>query len=47
MAVGFSAGAGLAGADSLALGIALQDLPEGLIISLVLLGPGWEEGGRC
>ncbi|WP_107329475.1 ZIP family metal transporter, partial [Metapseudomonas otitidis] len=40
MAVGVAAGAGLAGADSLALGIALQDLPEGLIISLVLAGAG-------
>ncbi len=40
MAVGVAAGAGLAGADSLALGIALQDIPEGLIISLVLAGCG-------
>ncbi|WP_313515193.1 ZIP family metal transporter [Pseudomonas sp.] len=44
MAVGVSAGAGLAGADSLALGIALQDLPEGLIISLVLLSAGMGRG---
>lgn len=44
MAVGVSAGAGLAGADSLALGIALQDLPEGLIISLVLVGAGMGRG---
>lgn len=44
MAVGVAAGAGLAGADSLALGIALQDLPEGLIISLVLAGAGMSRG---
>lgn len=44
MAVGVSAGAGLSGADSLAMGIALQDLPEGLIISLVLIGGGMGRG---
>lgn len=44
MAVGVSAGAELAGSDSLALGIALQDLPEGLIISLVLAGAGMPRG---
>lgn len=44
MAVGVAAGAGLAGADSLALGIALQDIPEGLIISLVLAGCGMSRG---
>lgn len=44
MAVGVSAGAGLAGADSLAMGIALQDLPEGLIIALVLVGAGMGRG---
>ncbi|MDG9923802.1 MULTISPECIES: ZIP family metal transporter [unclassified Pseudomonas] len=44
MAVGVSAGAGLPGADSLAMGIALQDLPEGLIISLVLVGAGMGRG---
>ncbi|MBD9485473.1 ZIP family metal transporter [Pseudomonas sp. PDM14] len=44
MAVGVSAGAGLPGADSLAMGIALQDLPEGLIISLVLAGAGMGRG---
>lgn len=44
MAVGVSAGAGLPGSDSLALGIALQDLPEGLIISLVLVGAGMSRG---
>ncbi len=40
MAVGFSAGAGLAHADSLAMGIALQDVPEGLVIALVLAAAG-------
>lgn len=44
MAVGVAAGAGLAGADSLAMGIALQDLPEGLIISLVLVSAGMSRG---
>lgn len=44
MAVGVAAGAGLAGADRMALGIALQDLPEGLIISLVLAGAGMSRG---
>ncbi|TBV10835.1 ZIP family metal transporter, partial [Stutzerimonas kirkiae] len=40
MAVGVAAGAGLEGADSLALGIALQDVPEGLIVALLLAGVG-------
>jgi len=44
MAVGVAAGAGLPGADSLTMGIALQNLPEGLIISLVLVGAGWSRG---
>lgn len=44
MAVGVSAGAGLDGADTLAMGIALQDLPEGLIIALVLAGGGMGRG---
>ncbi|MDT4849095.1 Zinc transporter ZupT [compost metagenome] len=44
MAVGVAAGAGLPGADGLALGIALQDIPEGLIISLVLAGAGMSQG---
>ncbi|MDT4809047.1 Zinc transporter ZupT [compost metagenome] len=44
MAVGVAAGAGLPGADGLALGIALQDIPEGLIISLVLAGCGMPRG---
>nr|WP_043309216.1 ZIP family metal transporter [Pseudomonas sp. ML96] len=44
MAVGVSAGAGLQGADTLAMGIALQDLPEGLIIALVLAGGGMGRG---
>jgi ZIP family zinc transporter len=40
MAVGVSAGGGLADADSLAMGIALQDVPEGLVIALVLAAAG-------
>ena len=36
MAVGVSAGGGMPDADSLAMGIALQDVPEGLVIALVL-----------
>ncbi|MGY2290496.1 ZIP family metal transporter [Pseudomonas sp. SDO528_S397] len=40
MAVGVSAGGGMPGADSLAMGIALQDVPEGLVIALVLAGAG-------
>ncbi|WP_397451408.1 ZIP family metal transporter [Pseudomonas sp. NA-150] len=40
MAIGVSAGGGLADADSLAMGIALQDVPEGLVIALVLAGAG-------
>jgi ZIP family zinc transporter len=44
MAVGVAAGGGLPGADGLALGIALQDIPEGLIISLVLAGCGMSRG---
>lgn len=40
MAVGVSAGGGLAHADSLAMGIAMQDVPEGLVIALVLAAAG-------
>ncbi|MGF6315565.1 ZIP family metal transporter [Pseudomonas frederiksbergensis] len=40
MAVGVSAGGGMPDADSLAMGIALQDVPEGLVIALVLAGAG-------
>jgi ZIP family zinc transporter len=40
MAVGVSAGGRLAHADSLAMGIALQDVPEGLVIALVLAAAG-------
>ncbi|UCJ16879.1 ZIP family metal transporter [Pseudomonas sp. MM211] len=40
MAVGVAAAANLSNADGLALGIALQDVPEGLIIALVLAGAG-------
>lgn len=38
MAVGVSARGGMPDADSLAMGIALQDVPEGLVIALVLAG---------
>lgn len=44
MAVGVAAGAGLSGADGLAIGIALQDMPEGLIVALVLAGAGIGRG---
>ena len=40
MAVGVSAGGGMPDANSLAMGIALQDVPEGLVIALVLAGAG-------
>lgn len=40
MAIGVSAGGGMADADSLAMGIALQDVPEGVVIALVLAGAG-------
>ncbi|PBJ22408.1 Zinc transporter ZupT [Pseudomonas sp. ACN8] len=40
MAVGVSAGGAMPDADSLAMGIALQDVPEGLVIALVLAGAG-------
>jgi ZIP family zinc transporter len=40
MAVGVSVGGGMPDADSLAMGIALQDVPEGLVIALVLAGAG-------
>lgn len=40
MAVGMSAGGGMPDADSLAMGIALQDVPEGLVIALVLAAAG-------
>lgn len=40
MAVGVSAGGGLAHADSLAMGIAIQDVPEGLVVALVLAAAG-------
>lgn len=44
MAVGVAAGAGLSGADGLAIGIALQDVPEGLIVALVLASAGMARG---
>ena len=51
MAVGVSAGAGLDEANGLALGIALQDVPEGLVVALVLAGVGYVafqgDAGRC
>lgn len=40
MAVGVSAGGGLAHAESLAMGIAIQDMPEGLVVALVLAAAG-------
>lgn len=40
MAIGVSAGGGMHEADSLAMGIALQDVLEGLVIALVLAGAG-------
>lgn len=40
MAVGVAAGGRLPEAPSLAMGIALQDLPEGLVVALVLAGAG-------
>lgn len=40
MAIGVSAGGGLSEADSLAIGIALQDVPEGLVIAMVLAAAG-------
>jgi ZIP family zinc transporter len=44
MAVGVSAGGGMHDATSLAMGIALQDVPEGLVIALVLAGAGMSRG---
>lgn len=44
MAVGVAAGAGLSGADGLAIGIALQDVPEGLIVALGLVSAGMARG---
>ncbi|CAN4279542.1 ZIP family metal transporter [Pseudoxanthomonas sp. LjRoot125] len=40
MAVGVSAGGRLSGAEGLAMGIALQDVPEGLVVALVLATAG-------
>ena len=40
MAIGVSAGGGMADTDSLTLGIALQNVPEGLVVALVLAGTG-------
>lgn len=40
MAVGVAAGGGLAGAQGLAMGISLQDVPEGLVVALILAGAG-------
>ncbi len=40
MAVGVAAGGRLEGADGLAMGIALQDVPEGLVVALILAGAG-------
>ncbi|WP_225583168.1 ZIP family metal transporter [Pseudoxanthomonas sp. PXM02] len=40
MAVGVAAGGGLSGAEGLAMGISLQDIPEGLVVALILAGAG-------
>jgi ZIP family zinc transporter len=40
MAVGVAAGGGLRGAEGLAMGIALQDVPEGLVVALILAAAG-------
>lgn len=40
MAIGVAAAGQLAKADQLTLGMALQDLPEGLVVALVLIGAG-------
>ncbi|MBB3277040.1 MULTISPECIES: ZIP family metal transporter [unclassified Pseudoxanthomonas] len=40
MAVGVAAGGHLPGAAGLAMGIALQDVPEGLVVALILAGAG-------
>ena len=40
MAVGVAAGGGLSGAEGLAMGISLQDVPEGLVVALILAGAG-------
>lgn len=44
MAVGVAAGAGVSAAEGLAIGIALQDVPEGLIVALVLASAGMGRG---
>lgn len=44
MAVGVAAGAGAPGASGLAMGIALQDVPEGLVVALALVGAGMGRG---
>ncbi len=44
MAVGVAAGAGAPGAGGLAMGIAIQDVPEGLVVALALAGAGMNRG---
>lgn len=44
MAVGVAAGAGAPGASGLAMGIAIQDVPEGLVVALALVGAGMGRG---
>lgn len=44
MAVGVAAGAHAPGASGLALGIAIQDMPEGLVVALALVGAGVARG---
>jgi len=41
-AVGVAAGAGAPGATGLAMGIAIQDVPEGLVVALALVGAGMD-----
>lgn len=40
MAVGVASGGGLSGADGLAMGMSLQDIPEGLVVALILANAG-------
>lgn len=44
MAVGVAAGAQAPGAGGLAMGIAIQDVPEGLVVALALVGAGVARG---
>lgn len=44
MAVGVAAGADAPGATGLAMGISIQDVPEGLVVALALVGAGMSRG---